>query len=171
MGRGDDGGRDASRLASHGSGVRRTPRGHRGHVVLEPLELGRGWGLDPTATIFVQNFKYNGVPTTVTSGVNEFLFQNQESFPITHEMIPIQLPAGKTAQDVIDDAKANGPIRKTTGCTSGATSVPSTRVPASSRSSTCHRATTCSRAGRRGRSPAATTALRTLPRAWSRNSP
>ena len=50
----------------------------------------------PTATIFVQNFKYNGVPTTVTSGVNEFLFQNQESFPIDHEMIPIQLPAGKT---------------------------------------------------------------------------
>lgn len=63
----------------------------------------------PTATIFVQNFKYNGVPATVTSGVTEFLFQNRESFPITHEMIPIALPAGKTAQDVIDAAKADGP--------------------------------------------------------------
>ena len=67
-----------------------------------------GAGTALTATIFVQNFKYNGVPTTVTSGVNTFLFQNQESFPITHEMIPIQLPEGKTAQDVIDGATANG---------------------------------------------------------------
>ncbi|MGZ6544208.1 MAG: hypothetical protein ACXVEI_02720 [Actinomycetota bacterium] len=49
------------------------------------------------------------MPTTITSGVHEFLFQNQESFPITHEMIPIALPSGKTAQDVIDGAKANGP--------------------------------------------------------------
>jgi hypothetical protein len=65
-------------------------------------------GTTPTATIFVQNFKYNGVPANVTSGVVEFLFQNRESFPITHEMIPIALPAGKTAQDVIDAAKADG---------------------------------------------------------------
>jgi hypothetical protein len=61
-----------------------------------------------TATIFVQNFKYNGVPATVPSGVAEFLFQNRESFPIDHEMIPIALESGQTAQDVIDGAKANG---------------------------------------------------------------
>ncbi len=64
----------------------------------------------PEATkIFVQKFRYHGVPTSITAGVHEFLFQNQESFPITHEMIPIALPSGKTAQDVIDGAKANGP--------------------------------------------------------------
>jgi hypothetical protein len=67
-----------------------------------------GSGTALTATIFAQNFKYNGVPATVTSGVNTFLFQNQESFTIAHEMIPIQLPEGKTAQDVIDGATANG---------------------------------------------------------------
>jgi hypothetical protein len=60
-------------------------------------------------TIFVQKFRYNGVPATVTAGINTFLFQNKESFPITHEMIPIALASGQTAQDVIDDAKANGP--------------------------------------------------------------
>jgi hypothetical protein len=60
-------------------------------------------------TIFVQKFRYNGVPASVPAGINTFLFQNRESFPITHEMIPIALPSGKTAQDVIDDAKANGP--------------------------------------------------------------
>jgi hypothetical protein len=59
--------------------------------------------------IFVQKFRYNGVPSSISSGVHEFLFQNQESFPITHEMIPIALPEGKTAQDVIDGAKTNGP--------------------------------------------------------------
>ena len=78
------------------------------HLVLELVEFGRRRNHALTATIFVQNFKYNGVPATVPSGMNTFLFQNQESFPITHEMIPIQLPAGKTAQDVIDGATANG---------------------------------------------------------------
>jgi hypothetical protein len=63
----------------------------------------------PDATIFVQNFRYNGVPATLPSGIVTLLFQNQESFPIDHEMIPIALPSGKTAQDVINGAKANGP--------------------------------------------------------------
>jgi len=66
-------------------------------------------GLDSPTKIFVQQFRYHGVPSSITSGVHEFLFQNQESFPITHEMIPIALPSGKTAQDVIDGAKQNGP--------------------------------------------------------------
>ena len=48
----------------------------------------------PDATIFVQNFRYNGVPATLPSGIVTLLFQNQESFPITHEMIPIALPTG-----------------------------------------------------------------------------
>ncbi len=63
----------------------------------------------PVTKVFVQKFRYHGVPATLTSGINEFLFQNEESFPITHEMIPIALPSGKTSQDVIDGAKANGP--------------------------------------------------------------
>jgi hypothetical protein len=64
----------------------------------------------PTATIFVQNFKYNGVPSTLPAGVIvQLLFQNKESFTIDHEMIPVALPSGKTAQDVIDDAKSKGP--------------------------------------------------------------
>lgn len=66
-------------------------------------------GTTPTATIFVQNFKYNGVPATVKSGVVTFLFENKESFPITHEMIPVAIPSGKTAKDVISDAQAKGP--------------------------------------------------------------
>ena len=62
----------------------------------------------PLTKIFVQKFRYHGVPATLKSGINELLFQNEESFPITHEMIPIALPSGKTTQDVIDDAKAKG---------------------------------------------------------------
>jgi hypothetical protein len=60
-------------------------------------------------TVFVQKFRYHGMPSTMSSGVHELLFENKESFPITHEMIPIALPPGKTAQDVIADAKAKGP--------------------------------------------------------------
>jgi hypothetical protein len=49
------------------------------------------------------------MPTTLTSGIHEFLFENKESFPITHEMIPVALPAGKTAADITAAAKSNGP--------------------------------------------------------------
>jgi hypothetical protein len=64
----------------------------------------------PTATIFVQNFKYNGVPATLPANVIvQLLFQNKESFPITHEMIPVALKSGQSAQDVIDDATTKGP--------------------------------------------------------------
>jgi len=69
-------------------------------------------GVTPAATIFVQNFRYNGVPTTLSSGIVTFLFENKESFPITHEMIPVALPTqptAKTAQDVISAAQASGP--------------------------------------------------------------
>src|SRR5207302_8768090 len=62
----------------------------------------------PTATVFVQKFRYHGMPTTIKSGVVTFLFENRESLPITHEMIPVSLPAGKTAQDIINDTKAKG---------------------------------------------------------------
>ncbi len=63
----------------------------------------------PTTTVFVQKFRYNGMPTTLKSGIHQFLFENRESFPITHEMIPVALPPGKTAKDVQAAAKANGP--------------------------------------------------------------
>jgi hypothetical protein len=60
-------------------------------------------------TVFVQKFRFHGMPTTLTSGLHQFLFQNKESLPIAHEMIPVALPSGKTAQNIIDDAKATGP--------------------------------------------------------------
>jgi hypothetical protein len=45
----------------------------------------------------------------MSSGLHEFLFENKESFPITHEMIPVALPSGKSATDITDEAKAKGP--------------------------------------------------------------
>jgi hypothetical protein len=60
-------------------------------------------------TITVQKFRYSGMPSTMSSGIHEFLFENRETFPITHEMIPVALPSGKSAQDIINDAKSKGP--------------------------------------------------------------
>src|SRR6266571_455507 len=62
----------------------------------------------PLTKIFVQKFRYHGMPTTLSPGVHQFLFQNEESFPITHEMIPVALPSGKTAADITAEAKAKG---------------------------------------------------------------
>jgi hypothetical protein len=63
----------------------------------------------PLTTIYVQKFRYHGMPSTLTAGLHQLLFQNKESFPITHEMIPVALPEGKTADDIISDTKAKGP--------------------------------------------------------------
>jgi len=60
-------------------------------------------------SVFVQKFRYHGMPTTISAGVHSILFQNRESFAITHEMIPVALPAGKTAKDLRAEAKAKGP--------------------------------------------------------------
>jgi hypothetical protein len=60
-------------------------------------------------TVYVQKFRYHGMPGTVSAGYHQFYFQNKESFPITHEMIPVAIPAGKTADDIQAEAKANGP--------------------------------------------------------------
>jgi hypothetical protein len=75
-------------------------------VKMESSSSGNNSG--GTTTVFVQNFTYHGMPATLPAGIHQILFQNRESFPITHEMIPIALPEGKTAQDVIDAAKADG---------------------------------------------------------------
>ena len=63
----------------------------------------------PLTKVFVQKFRYHGMPAHLPAGVHQILFQNEESFPITHEMIPIALPSGKTATDVQNDAKTKGP--------------------------------------------------------------
>jgi hypothetical protein len=68
-----------------------------------------GSAFNSYSTIFVQKFRYHGAPKALKAGVHSFLFENRESFPITHEMIPIALPAGKTSTDVTDAAKATGP--------------------------------------------------------------
>ena len=68
---------------------------------------------DTLTTVFVQKFRYHGMPSSLKAGLHQFLFQNKESLAITHEMIPVALPSGKTAQDVINDAK--GPADATPG--------------------------------------------------------
>jgi uncharacterized cupredoxin-like copper-binding protein len=63
-----------------------------------------------TYNVSVQNFTYHGMPTSVPANTPIVVgFQNKESFEIDHEFVVLQLPAGKTAQDVINDAKKKGP--------------------------------------------------------------
>jgi len=59
-----------------------------------------------TYSVFVQKFRYHGLPSTFKGGNLTLDFSNRESLPITHEMVVIAIPSGKSAQDVIDAAKA-----------------------------------------------------------------
>ena len=78
-------------------------------VVLLGAACSKSSSGPPLTTVSVQKFRYHGMPTTLKSGVQQFLFENKESLPITHEMIPVALPSGKKAHDIIDDAKSGGP--------------------------------------------------------------
>jgi hypothetical protein len=63
-----------------------------------------------TYNVSVQNFTYHGMPSSVPANTPVVVgFTNKESFEIDHEFVVLQLPAGKTAQDVISDAKKKGP--------------------------------------------------------------
>jgi hypothetical protein len=58
----------------------------------------------------VKNFQYHGMPATVPANQPIMVsFTNQESFSIQHEFVVLQVPKGKTAQDVVADAKKKGP--------------------------------------------------------------
>ena len=58
----------------------------------------------------VQNFTYHGMPSSCRrTSRSSSEFQNKESFEIDHEYVVLETTAGKTAQDVINDAKKNGP--------------------------------------------------------------
>jgi hypothetical protein len=85
-------------------------------VVLFGAACSKSSSGPPLTTVSAQKFRYHGMPTTLKSGIHQFLFENRESLAITHEMIPIALPAGKVAQDVINDAK--GPADVTPGAAS-----------------------------------------------------
>jgi hypothetical protein len=68
-----------------------------------------GGGGFPTENVFVQKFRYHGLPSNFSSGNVVINFSNRESLPITHEMILLALPQGQNAQSVINDAKSKGP--------------------------------------------------------------
>jgi hypothetical protein len=64
----------------------------------------------PVYNVTVKNFTYHGMPSTVPANKPiHVAFTNKESFAIDHEFVVLKLPSGKTAQDVISDAKKKGP--------------------------------------------------------------
>lgn len=54
-------------------------------------------------------FTFHGMPARVPAGRPfTIVFTNAESFKITHEMVVVQVPAGKTKADIAADAKKKG---------------------------------------------------------------
>ena len=61
-------------------------------------------------SVSVKNFIFQGMPANVPANKPfEVTFINDEAFPILHEFVVLKLPLGKTAQDVVNDAKKKGP--------------------------------------------------------------
>src|SRR5436190_7354709 len=68
-----------------------------------------GGGGFPSESVFVQKFRYHGLPSSFNAGNVVINFSNRESLPIVHEMILLALPQGQNAQSIINDAKSKGP--------------------------------------------------------------
>jgi hypothetical protein len=66
-------------------------------------------GSQPVYNVYVQKFRFHGLPSSLPAGNFTVNFTNRESFPINHEMVMIGIPSGKTPQDVMKAAKAKGP--------------------------------------------------------------
>jgi hypothetical protein len=62
----------------------------------------------PSYDVFVQKFRFHNIPASLPGGELIINFSNKESDTITHEMVLVQLPSGKTADDIIGDAKSGG---------------------------------------------------------------
>jgi hypothetical protein len=63
----------------------------------------------PTFNVSVQKFTYQGMPDTVPADKPfTIVFTNKESFAITHELVIVAIPTGKTIDDLVADAKAKG---------------------------------------------------------------
>jgi hypothetical protein len=64
----------------------------------------------PTYQVSVSKFTYDGMPDTVPANKPfNIVFTNKEAFELTHEVVVLGVPSGKTVQDVVADAKAKGP--------------------------------------------------------------
>lgn len=61
-----------------------------------------------TYSVFVQKFRFHGLPAKIPSGNVTIDFSNRESLPITHEMVLVSLPSGKTIENIKADAKTGG---------------------------------------------------------------
>ncbi len=79
----------------------------KGHTTAKAATSSSNTGLT-TYNVSVQKFKYSGMPDSVKSGPVLIAFSNHESFPITHEMVVVAIPSGKSDQDVITAAKQKG---------------------------------------------------------------
>ena len=63
----------------------------------------------PVYDVSVSNFTYQGMPDTVPANKPfTIAFSNKESFAITHELVVLGLPSGKTLDDVVASAEAKG---------------------------------------------------------------
>ena len=63
----------------------------------------------PVYSVSVSKFTYSGMPDSVPADKPfTIVFSNNESFDITHEMVVVAIPSGKTLDDLVADAKAKG---------------------------------------------------------------
>ena len=64
----------------------------------------------PLYSVEARNFTFDAMPSVVPADKQfQLSFTNNETSPITHELVVLRLPPGKTAQDVVNDAKKKGP--------------------------------------------------------------
>jgi hypothetical protein len=79
----------------------------KGHTTTNTAAASSGPTL-PTIDVSVQKFKYSGFPDTVKANQDFIVnFTNKEAYPMTHELVVVAVPSGKTQDDIIADAKKN----------------------------------------------------------------
>ncbi len=63
----------------------------------------------PLYSVEARNLNFDAMPSLVPANRQfQLAFFNNETFKTTDDLVVLKLPAGKTAQDVVNDAKSKG---------------------------------------------------------------
>jgi uncharacterized cupredoxin-like copper-binding protein len=77
----------------------------KGHTTTPASAASSGGISMASYDVSVQKFKYGGMPTSIKAGRVFLTLTNKETYQITHELVVVALPSGKTKDDLIADAK------------------------------------------------------------------
>jgi uncharacterized cupredoxin-like copper-binding protein len=80
----------------------------KGHTTTPTAAASSGGISMAVYDVSVQKFRYQGAPDTIKAGRVFLTLTNKETYPMTHELVVVAVPSGKTFKDIVAAARKTG---------------------------------------------------------------